>query len=474
MICRGNASMRTAGSWSEQWALPYESAYGRLQKYKWLNVASNSALASDLGLISWGSRPCYDLLHGNWFRLGRRGFPTELKLSEGLLASYGDLWPSKLSTEQLRYCVPCLKFGYHSIFYQFEFLARCPLHDCPLTNECQCCGKPTVALALYPEANKKRNGERLSIAFKCEACDGPLIRDIDPDHWFPFEETLSTIRQTLTPISNWLSRLAKEYPTLPYDRLPLNHFGLVTTKASESDPAALGHFAMFAVPLDLPTRFLSKRRRPLSYHRVPCETPENEGTDPTPSSAEPEVNRGVSKSRLLAIQAQVDGYIKTTHLSSHRTCLSDERSTPIFRRIKEHVHLFPRDVTCTLALAYANWSFNFGYKSSFTYDNYREVPAVQNESIFYIDLLAEFYSTVVSVVAFTKRPPWSARSAVYYDILLPHFEIPRIGECTLCLRRHTQSNDCVDGVEPSYLIASIDASVIEMLRDEKLLTCDRV
>jgi hypothetical protein len=466
MICRGNASMRTAGSWSEQWALPFESAYGRLQKYKWLNVASNSALASDLGLISWGSRPCYDLLHGNWFRLARRGFPTELKLSEGLLASYGDIWPSKLSTEQLRYCVPCLQFGYHSIFYQFEFLARCPIHDCPLTNECQCCGKPTVSLALYPEPKNKRDSERISISFRCEACGGPLIRDIDPDHWFVSDDTLSTINQTLTPIAKWLDRLAKEYPTLSYDRLPLNHISLVTTKASESDAAALAHFAMFAIPLELPTRFLSERSRPLSYRRVLCETRDNQGTDPGPGP-----NRHAKKSRLLAIQSEADSYIKATYLSYHRTCLSDERSTPIFRRYKEHVHLFPRDVTCTLALAYANWSFNCGYKSTAMHDDDSELPALQNESIFYIDLLADFCSIVVSVVAFTKRPPWSARSAIYYDTLLPHFEIPRVGESTLCLKCRPQNGD---SSEPSYFVASVDASVIDMLRDEELLNCDRV
>jgi hypothetical protein len=472
MTDNGNRSQkRTAGYWCERWSLPYESAYGRLQKYKWLNVASNSALAYDLGLIGW-CRPAYDLLDGDWIRLERRGFPVELKICEGLISNYGDRWPRQLSNAQLRYCLLCLKLGYHSIFFQFDFLVRCPIHDWPLINECQCCRQPTTALALYRDANPKRNREGGVIAFKCEACERPLIDDIDPEQWFPAEETLTSIHQTLTPIFHWLCQLAKEYPTLPRDPLPLNHIGLVTPSALESDCSALAHLAMFAVPLELPSHVLSTRRRPLSYHRVVCETSENREIDSNLSNAQVEADKYTKVRRLLDIQLEVDTYLRKSHLAAHQECMSDDaRPTPIFRRLKEHEHLFPYEVRCTLAMAYVLWIFNFGSRSPYLYRDYREIPSVKNESIFYMDILADFYSSVVSVVAFTQRPPKSARSATYYDELLPHLNLPRIGKCTWCLVHCAQAGDTF---EPSYLIASVDASVIEILRDEKLLACDRV
>jgi hypothetical protein len=455
MIRRGETSLaRTAGSWCDQWSLPYESAFGRLQKYKWLNAASNSDLAYDLGLASW-CRPAYDLLNGNWVRLDRRGFPAELKICTTLTAHYGSRWPRALSSaESLRYCPPCMELGYHSIFFQFDFLARCPIHDCPLIGECQCCGKPTSALALFPELNKKRDLERDYTVFKCEACEGALIGAINPDKWFPPPATRNSMRRMFTPIHDWLRRLEKEYPSFLSHQLPLNHIGLVATKASESVRSALAHFAMFAVPLELPARLISQRRRPLSYHRIVCE-----------SSAKVELGASLS-----AIHRKVAKYLLKTHLLPHRKCIPLALPSLAYRRYKHHEHVFPYAVRCTLAMAYVHWEFNCTYRNLVAdHYLYQDLRDVTNAKIHYIDVLAEFYSTLVAIVAFTKRPPVSARSFAYYEELQQHFEFPRFGECTWCLMRHVQDQE---SDTPSCVVASVDASVMKILRKEKLLSCD--
>jgi hypothetical protein len=48
-----------------------------------------------------------------------------------------------------RYCPICLEGGYHSYLYQCLEIRCCPIHDIPLSMECQCCGETTIPYRAY-------------------------------------------------------------------------------------------------------------------------------------------------------------------------------------------------------------------------------------------------------------------------------------------------------------------------------------
>ena len=130
--------------WTARWCFPHESAFNRLQKYAWANLASASDIARDLfgtGVSSPNSARYRDLLWADWIEatetLNKLQTPPGGFLLDGFLQAYGSTWPKlRGSADALRYCYSCLSEGFHSALFQIEGLLKCPRHSETLRDRC--------------------------------------------------------------------------------------------------------------------------------------------------------------------------------------------------------------------------------------------------------------------------------------------------------------------------------------------------
>lgn len=67
----------------------------------------------------------------------------------------------------LRYCVTCLRCGYHATLFQHQGIDRCPLHQEPLVSDCYRCGR-----AVAP-----RMSTTCRLSFQCPACAQTLLNE---------------------------------------------------------------------------------------------------------------------------------------------------------------------------------------------------------------------------------------------------------------------------------------------------------
>ncbi|XQU71800.1 hypothetical protein OJJOAM_004589 [Cupriavidus sp. H18C1] len=117
--------------------LPYESSVSLLLRLAYWNrlrpsdfaclgITAKRSHQTPLHLDAQGGRRLRELTH--W-----RVDPREAWLFH-LLQHTHMLLPG------LRFCASCLASGYHTYFFQLACIARCPLHQEVLWNNCPCCG----------------------------------------------------------------------------------------------------------------------------------------------------------------------------------------------------------------------------------------------------------------------------------------------------------------------------------------------
>lgn len=94
---------------------------------------------------------------------------AELRRLRGCDISGAIAHAPQLLYPSLRYCKQCLAMGYHSIVGQHIALARCPLHNTPLTDACPDCGNPI----------EPTFGSVLVNPFECPACEAPFANTVD-------------------------------------------------------------------------------------------------------------------------------------------------------------------------------------------------------------------------------------------------------------------------------------------------------
>jgi hypothetical protein len=290
--------------WTTSWCLPHESAFIRLQKYAWANLASASDVARDLFGMKWSSSetPSFrELLCGDWINTSKLRVPPGLTLQDGLIGAYGSTWPRLLaSAAAFRYCEPCLREGFHSTLFQIEGLIKCPRHGVPLRSQCLHCGSRTMRLAL----------QKLSFLapFHCGECGRPLAEPLDPRLWIASTGQSDEIRCALQPLVNWL----KELDTYPhrYRETPLAQLALAGEFASESEELVSFEIAQHLVPLAMSQDRYAHSHRPLAYRWVV--------TRPNISRAQP---RGTDVLIDPAVYKSIRKHLLCTYLSAHRDCL---------------------------------------------------------------------------------------------------------------------------------------------------------
>jgi hypothetical protein len=325
--------------WTTSWCLPHESAFIRLQKYAWANLASASDVARDLFGMKWSSSetPSFrELLCGDWINTSKLRVPPGLTFQDGLIGAYGSTWPRLLaSAAAFRYCEPCLREGFHSTLFQIEGLIKCPRHGVPLRSQCLHCGSRTMRLAL----------QKLSFLapFHCGECGRPLAEPLDPRLWIASTGQPNDISCALQPLVNWLAQL-DTYPHR-YRETPLAQFALTGEFAGESEELVSFEIARHLVPLAIPQDQYAHSRRPLVYRWVV--------TRPNSSRAQ---HRGTDVMIDRAIYKSIRKHLLRTYLSAHRDCLRVAYTSVYVHRIPPGVEEVMQEIdVCPVAAAFRRW-----------------------------------------------------------------------------------------------------------------------
>ena len=136
--------------WRPDWQVPFESLWSLLKKFGYLNAAAYPDIRD---LIR---RPAPEKAPARQPRI-RRDLNSFAPVDDEKLKQFFLIDPialrqsiavayirpdeiSALTSNQLRYCVPCIQAGFHSAIHQLLFLSHCPIHLSPLMTRCMTCG----------------------------------------------------------------------------------------------------------------------------------------------------------------------------------------------------------------------------------------------------------------------------------------------------------------------------------------------
>lgn len=345
---------RAPGMWCVGWAWPYESAFGLLQKFAWVNALSccqiaRHALFADYHW-SYGST---ELVLGDWItrrhRAGR--LPDGFPLREGLLSHYAWFWSERLgSTEAVRFCPVCLDSGYHSIFHQLSGIERCPIHDQMLLENCRHCGRATGTFSL-------RRGDSKT-PFQCMYCEQPLSNNFDPNLWVATEDMHVLVKDCMNPIVVWLADLELRYPPTNLHEAPLKQLNCLTTGYWDSDSATMFDVARQLVVLRLPEYYLHKLKRPVRYVRVK--------RHPASSGAATPLQQISDRTKIYKA---IRRYLVRTFLGNHRYCLSHAAQTTRVERVYGQLVVVPDVAACPVAGALVHWSLGSAPKLESEFQN---------------------------------------------------------------------------------------------------------
>ena len=453
--------------WSERWCLPHESAFNRLQKYAWANLARANDIARDLfgtRASSPNSARYRDLLWADWIELPAtlnklQTRPHEF-LFDGFLRTYGSTWPKLLaSAGGFRYCCTCLSEGFHSTLFQIEGLLKCPRHSEPLHARCRQCDTPTVRVALLKES--------FETPFHCGKCGRPLAGTFDPRVWFRSLHLHREIKRALRPLDRWLKQL-EQYPH-QYKQPPLGQLSLAGEYASETQALVSFEIAQQLVPLDLPQDQCGRARRPLSYYQVV--------TRPFVSSRE---FRGVNFLPRHAIYKSIRRYILRTHCFAHRRCLSAAYDAIGVRRVPPGIReVIQDDDVCPIAAAFRRWDLLYMIRlEELRSDKLGAELAERDEhdssdALFATEILAHFYACAATAYEYDiwsrSRNPNYGRFDASLSRLMPYNSLRWHGERLWRIRSKPLQGHGLT----TYLVVSGSSTILKNLDALSPLQCIR-
>ena len=212
-------------AWNDTFLSPYESAWGVLQKFSWLNEANPMIVIRDLAAAYFnGNRS--DANHNETFvdlrwieRPDKERSPKlppcdeasehiRRTLQERDGVSYFGWLSEVLISEELKVCPICLSMGYHSVAHQLYGLRRCPIHEVELTCECPKCRR---RLGLFAPSARFR-------AFLCPHCRQSFLPDGELMSRSGAENML--VDERISELVDWLQSFADEsidWPNLDYN-----------------------------------------------------------------------------------------------------------------------------------------------------------------------------------------------------------------------------------------------------------------
>ena len=185
--------------------LPFESSFSALLRLSWANVFSRRDLAEFV--LGWKFYiPPMGFIQPDWIDVidVDQQIGWVLPSSDELIASskFGDL-ANFVEGVRLRYCPVCLECFYHSYWFQFINLCRCPIHGCKLETTCMSCGAPSPSYDFAPKNFKH--------PFLCSLCSEPLAGSpIDIALHQDFRSHSSQIRDAFIEYQEWVIRFDRE------------------------------------------------------------------------------------------------------------------------------------------------------------------------------------------------------------------------------------------------------------------------
>lgn len=148
--------------------LPYESTLSVLLWFAWRNALSLPQLKARCSTKMLTSKKL-SFLDLTWIDTKHLKNGTALRLPmDQEVTTLSQLVPDRevWMRRCFHYCPICLEDGYHSFWFQFEYLHQCPIHRCKLQNVCQCCGEMTPEYRMGPDLFQR--------PYFCFICNGPL------------------------------------------------------------------------------------------------------------------------------------------------------------------------------------------------------------------------------------------------------------------------------------------------------------
>lgn len=152
-------SRKNKYTWKPSWNLPYESLWGRIEKFRCVNVLEGATL-NKLINIGTSSMMHFSNKHLIYYknsykiRYEKEFFPIDNKFCSNFIGL------SNLFDHRIRYCPKCMANGYHSYIHQLTIMDNCFIHqNTKLKYRCSC---PYT----YIIKNKKLHTE----IYQCEFC----------------------------------------------------------------------------------------------------------------------------------------------------------------------------------------------------------------------------------------------------------------------------------------------------------------
>lgn len=163
--------------WRPDWQVPFESLWSLLKKFGYLNAAAYPDIRD---LIR---RPAPEKATTQGTKV-RRDLNTLSPIDDEKLKRFLLIDPivlcqstalayirpheiTALTSNQLRYCVQCIKAGFHSAIHQLLFVSHCPIHLTPLVTRCKECGTISPRYALSSLSYRP--------GLKCNRCFDALV-----------------------------------------------------------------------------------------------------------------------------------------------------------------------------------------------------------------------------------------------------------------------------------------------------------
>lgn len=127
--------------WSPEWRHRHESLWSILGKLETANVIPRESLLPDFTKGRVGLWRPEEGGKANRFFNEVLQLPIHATREAFLWDLASDNRSTSMVREALRYCPECMKSCYHSVLFQFSPLAKCPIHEVPLSDTCPRCGE---------------------------------------------------------------------------------------------------------------------------------------------------------------------------------------------------------------------------------------------------------------------------------------------------------------------------------------------
>ena len=200
--------------WHRRWTTKYDSAYGLLMKFAFLNALSARDLARLFVTRKRGMRT--SLMRSLQFDLRDResfdhdamatAFGTDLATIQGAFLDQRFVNPLE-SDSHLKWCEQCLAWGLHLPSFQMRVVTRCPLHTVALRDRCFTCDR-SIPYVFHSQLFEK--------PFCCPHCQA----DMAP-HVKLARARLPALRQEQAVLIERMNRYARAYGDIVKRELPI-------------------------------------------------------------------------------------------------------------------------------------------------------------------------------------------------------------------------------------------------------------